>query len=196
MNAAVAMQVLSREHGLALQSIYAEMILGWARGRLYSAEAGAEELKQWLGEYGKLGVIVHAPFVHALLAELELEALGAETALARIEEGLAIAQRTGIRCDLAFLHRLRGDVLLRRDPSDRSGAEDAYRAAIAIAKEQGARSYELLASLALAKLLPIDRPPGRSPRHPRAGARRFCADARDARDRRGAGAARGAGGDR
>ena len=152
MNATEAMRVLSREHGLALQSIYAEMNLGWARGRLYGAAAGAEELKHWLGSYGKLGVSVHAPFYHGLLAELELEALGAESALARIEEGLAIAQQTGIRCDLAFLHRLRGDILLKRDPAERAPAEEAYRTAIAIAKQQGARSCGLRAALSLAKL--------------------------------------------
>ena len=44
--------------------------------------------------------------------------------------------------------------------------------------------------------LSIDRPPRRSPRRPRAGARRLCADAGNAGDRRGAGAARGARGDR
>ena len=151
MNAAEALRVLGREHGMALQLIYAEMNLAWARGRLYGAAAGAEELKHWLGSYGKLGVNVHAPFFHGLLAELEFEALGAESALA-LEEGLAIAQQTGIRCDLAFLHRLRGDILLKRGPPDRAAAGEAYRTAIAIAKEQGARSYELLASLSLAKL--------------------------------------------
>ena len=51
-----------------------------------------------------------------------------------------------------YLHRLRGDILLKRDPADPAPAEDAYRTAIAIAKQQGARSYELLASLSLAKL--------------------------------------------
>jgi hypothetical protein len=51
-----------------------------------------------------------------------------------------------------YLHRLRGDILLKRDPADPAPAEDAYRTAIAIAKKQGARSYELLASLSLAKL--------------------------------------------
>jgi hypothetical protein len=52
----------------------------------------------------------------------------------------------------AFLHRLRGDILLKRDPANPAPAEDAYQTAIAVAKQQGARSYELLASLALAKL--------------------------------------------
>jgi hypothetical protein len=45
-----------------------------------------------------------------------------------------------------------GDILLKRDPANPAPAEDAYRTAIAVAKEQSARSYELLASLALAKL--------------------------------------------
>ena len=38
---------------------------------------------------------------------------------------------------------------IRRNPAP---AEDAFQTAIAIAKEQGARSYEPLASLSLAKL--------------------------------------------
>jgi hypothetical protein len=46
-----------------------------------------------------------------------------------------------------------------RGPLERATVEEAYRTAIAIAKEQSARSYELLASLALAKLYrSTDRP--------------------------------------
>jgi predicted negative regulator of RcsB-dependent stress response len=58
-----------------------------------------------------------------------------------------------------YLHRLRGDILLKRDPSDPAPAEDAYRTAMAIAKQQSARSYELLASLSLAKLYRSTRRP-------------------------------------
>jgi hypothetical protein len=50
------------------------------------------------------------------------------------------------------LQRLRGDIFLKRDPANRGLIEEAFRGAIAIAKQQGARSYELLASLSLAKL--------------------------------------------
>jgi ATP/maltotriose-dependent transcriptional regulator MalT len=57
-----------------------------------------------------------------------------------------------LRCDLGFLHRLRGDILLKRHRNDPVPAEEAYRTAIDIAKRQRARSYELLASLSLAKL--------------------------------------------
>src|SRR5262249_7354431 len=41
---------------------------------------------------------------------------------------------------------------LKRNSVDLALAQDAYEAAIAVAKQQGARSYNLLASLSLAKL--------------------------------------------
>ena len=65
---------------------------------------------------------------------------------------MAISEETGERITDSYLYRLRGDILLKCDPADPAPAEEAYRTAIAVAKEQGARSYELLASLALAKL--------------------------------------------
>jgi len=93
-----------------------------------------------------------APFFHEMLAELEAAARGPDSALIEIDNGLTIAEETGVRFMDPYLHRLRGDILLKRDPADPAPAEDAYRTAIAIAKQQGARSYELLASLSLAKL--------------------------------------------
>ena len=71
--------------------------------------------------------------------------------LRRIDEALALANETGEHWTDALLHRIRGAILLKRDPANTAPAEEAYRTAIAIAKDQGARSYELLASLALAK---------------------------------------------
>ena len=87
-----------------------------------------------------------------LLADPELEALGADSAVARIDEALVSADQATNFVSLPFLHRLRGDILLKRNPPNIAPAEHAYRTAIAIAKRQGARSYELLASLSLAKL--------------------------------------------
>ena len=119
----------------------------------------------------------------ALLAELEAETLGAESALARIDEAMALAHQVENRCDLAFLHRLRGEILLKRDPANPAPAEEAFQTAIAIAKQQGARSCGLRAALVARQALSIDRPPRRRPRRPRARARRLFADARNARDR-------------
>ena len=43
-------------------------------------------------------------------------------------------------------------MLLRRDPGNSASAEDAFLTAIAVAKQQGTRSFELRAALSLAKL--------------------------------------------
>ena len=52
----------------------------------------------------------------------------------------------------AFLHRCRGEILLKRDPANTAPAEDALLTAIAIAQQQKARSFELRAALDLARL--------------------------------------------
>ena len=150
LTAAEGLEVLSREHGLAFWRVMAKLHLACARGRLHDPAAGAVELRLALADFADQGARYGVTYFEGLLAELEAKTLGADSALARIDEALALHGDN--RCDLAYLHRLRGDILLKRDPADPAPAEDAYRTAVAIAKQQGARSYELLASLSLAKL--------------------------------------------
>ena len=92
------------------------------------------------------------PFFQALLAEIEVEAEGAEGALTRIDEALALAQQSAEHGTDAFLHRIRGEILLKRDPANTAPAEEAFLTAIAVAQQQKARSFELRAALSLAKL--------------------------------------------
>ncbi len=47
---------------------------------------------------------------------------------------------------------MRGNLLLKCDPANPAQAEEAFKTSLAIAKQQGARTFELLASFALAKL--------------------------------------------
>ena len=82
---------------------------------------------------------------------LEAETLGSEAALARIDEAFRLSNAVEHGCSLPFLHRLRGEILLKRDPGDPEPAEEAFRTSIAIAKEQGARSPALLASLQIGR---------------------------------------------
>jgi predicted ATPase len=75
-----------------------------------------------------------------------------ESALARIDEALALAQQTGEHWTDAFLHRIRGEILLKLDTANTARAEDAFLTAIAVAQQQKARSFELRAALSVAKL--------------------------------------------
>jgi len=123
----------------------------WSSARLDGRETRAAELRQVLAAYIDRGDKYFVPFYQGLLAEIEAQD-NAGGALTRIEEALALAGETGERWSDAFLHRLRGEILLRRDPANTAPAEDAFLTAIAVAQQQKARSFELRAALSLAKL--------------------------------------------
>ena len=86
------------------------------------------------------------------LAEAEERAGDPDRAIAILDEALATSDRTGHRAFDAELHRTRGTILLVREPANPAAGEQALLAAIAIAKQQGTRSFEVRAALALAKL--------------------------------------------
>ena len=153
--AADASTKLAEEHGiepLCCRGSDVRVLGEWASGRLVDPEVGASGLRQALQACMAQGNKDDAPFFHGMLAELEAATRGPDSALTLIDQGLTIAEETGGHSMEPYLHRLRGDILLKRDPADPAPAEDAYRTAIAIAKQQGARAYELLGSLSLAKL--------------------------------------------
>jgi predicted ATPase len=50
------------------------------------------------------------------------------------------------------MHRIRAEILLRREPANTAAADQSVQAAIAIAQSQNAQSFELRAALSLAKL--------------------------------------------
>jgi len=124
---------------------------GWARARLGDPEAGLEEFRQGLAEHAGQSQL-STQHARGLLAECEAEEGSLDTALARIDEALALARQTGEHWTDAQLHRIRGDILLKADPEHLARAEQAYLAAVEVAREQGARSFGLQAGLKLAKL--------------------------------------------
>ena len=150
--AAEACVALSREHGLALYLALGALPLAWARAKLGDRDAGSAEFRQALADYASQGNKLLLPFYRGLLAEIEAERGGAEAALAGIDEALALAGETGEHWFDAGLHRIRGEILLKQNPADPAPAEAAFLAAIAVAQQQKARSFELRAALSLAKL--------------------------------------------
>jgi predicted ATPase len=86
------------------------------------------------------------------LAEAEAAAGDPGRAVVILDEALATCDRTGYSAFEAELHRARGEILLRRDTASPEPAEEALLTSIAVAKQQGTRSFELRAALSLAKL--------------------------------------------
>ena len=150
--AAQALLNFVKAHDIALYVIYGEIFSSWACGRLTDPDAGANQLRQAVASYLALDNKNAVPSFYALVADIEDKTGRTDSALATIETALAIAQENGEHWTDSVLFRRKGEILLKRDPRNPSPAEEAFQTAIAIAKQQGARSYELLASLALAKL--------------------------------------------
>jgi class 3 adenylate cyclase/tetratricopeptide (TPR) repeat protein len=92
-----------------------------------------------------------APGVLSLFAEAQRSAGRTTEAAGTVATALVLAEQTGQHyCD-ADLHRLDGDLLLTTGgPADEATAR--YHQALAIAREQGARSFELRAATSLARL--------------------------------------------
>jgi class 3 adenylate cyclase/predicted ATPase len=149
---AESLLALTEEHNMKTYADVSHVYANWARGRQLDPEAGALGLKQALESYLALGNKSSAPSFYGLLAELEAMNLGSDRALAQIDRGLEIADETGEHFTDSYLLRLRGEILLQRDLANSAPAEEAIQTSIAVAKQQGARSYELLAALSLAKV--------------------------------------------
>jgi predicted ATPase len=76
-----------------------------------------------------------------------------EEGLDLVTEGLTTAEQTGLRSGEAELRRVKGELLLMREPPDEARAERSLRTAIDVARRQGARLFELRATVSLARLL-------------------------------------------
>jgi predicted ATPase len=87
------------------------------------------------------------------LAEIYGKSGEAAIGLELIDGGLEQVSRTDERIWEAELHRIKGELLLIEDPESCGQAEQCFRTAVEIAQRQKAKSWELHATLGLARLL-------------------------------------------
>jgi predicted ATPase len=127
-------------------------LLGFAEWRMNRQAKSLIRIRDGLTREQERGVMVWVPFVESILASCEAEAGEIDLALASADRAIAVAERMGQSWCAAESHRIRGDILHKANLANVAPAEQAYLAGVAIAQRQGARSFELRASLALAKL--------------------------------------------
>jgi len=96
------------------------------------------------------GAEVWTPYLFALLARAHEIAGQIEESLTLLDDALQIVERTGARWFAAELNRHKGRLLLRQGHSE--AAEELYRKALSIAREQEAKLWELRAAVSLAQL--------------------------------------------
>jgi len=142
----------AREHGLKLWTLLAPQMVAWSNACSTHESADCEQMRRSIADANAQNLFWGEHVGLPLLAECEAAAGQLDSAQATIERSIAETQRTAVRFFEAENYRIRGEILLKRDPASTAPAEEAFLTAIAVAQQQKARSFELRAALALAKL--------------------------------------------
>ena len=148
---------VSNELGFKAWAAASKSERGCALIELGRVDEGIVELQQGISETrargAELGI---APFL-AGLSNGYRQAGRVEDGLTAVAEGLAVSKRTGDCWFDAELHRLRGELLLKRGAHAGSNVGDeacaSFRQALEIARGQNAKWWELRATTSLARLL-------------------------------------------
>ena len=141
---------LADEHGFSFHLAWGLIYRGWSTSALGEPEEGYALIAKGLSMHRATGSVICTAFALTLLAEA-CNKLGRTTeGLSYLTEAEQIIETTNDAFHEAELHRVRGD-LLNAD-GDVAGAERSYQQAIAVAKRQSAKMFELRASTSLARL--------------------------------------------
>jgi tetratricopeptide (TPR) repeat protein len=143
---------LAREHDLRFGRALGIFLEGLASAEGGASGGGLENMHRGIELLREQNVSWFDGLLKTALAEAEDQAGNTDRALEILDQTLATSERIGHHSFDAELHRVRGEMLLKRDPANPASAEEALQTAIAVAKKQGTRSFELRAALALAKL--------------------------------------------
>jgi predicted ATPase len=138
----------SNEYGFPQWSAGGLMLRGWARVDLGEVEAGLADLRNSIRGLEATGTLIWMQFAHYHLARALAASGRLEPAMELVERILAEIGASGGRWYEAEIHRLKGDIL-RIQGKSVSEIEPQYEAAIAVAKRQGARAWELRAAESL-----------------------------------------------
>ena len=123
---------------------------GWVKAKNADVTEGLSLLRAGSSAYCATGATAWMPLYIALLAGACEIAGQIEEGAARLDQALQLVERTGERWFAAELDRQRGRLLLRQGHPET--AEELYRKALGIAREQEAKLWELRAAASLARL--------------------------------------------
>jgi predicted ATPase/DNA-binding winged helix-turn-helix (wHTH) protein len=127
----------------------ANFLQGWLMVEQGQWERGITQMRQ-----GESELVIEArqqTYHAALMAQACLKAKQIEQADSVLTKELKRARDTGIRYYEAELHRIKGEVLLRRSASSQKEAETCFHQAIDLSRNQGAKSLELRAIMSLSR---------------------------------------------
>jgi predicted ATPase/class 3 adenylate cyclase len=149
---------LSLEQGFPCYLAWGTILLGWARAEQGSTDEGIAQITEGIATYQTAGAELGCSYFLALLAAAHGRAGQPQAGLDVVTDALAMVDRTGEHFYEAELYRLKGTFTLqcpgedRQDSSVQQEAQACFHKAILVARQQGAKSLELRATVSLAQL--------------------------------------------
>jgi predicted ATPase len=142
----------AKEHNLPNWGGQANMVKGWALCKLKEdVPVGQRLLSDVLANIFKGdGSLYHLAHYLMMDADIDIEANELGAALRQIDKAKETCADTGERYWLSEVRRVEGEIFARQGNDEL--AEQCYRAAIEIAQDQKAISFELRATMSLARL--------------------------------------------
>lgn len=144
---------LCRQEGFPGGLSWAQIQLGYATVLEGAPDAGIEHMLRGLAAVRATGARASLAQGHCWLADAYLSAGRPADASGALAEAFAVMEEIGERMFEAELHRVEGEIALCANPADYGGAERAFRAALATARNSGAALWELRAATSLGDLM-------------------------------------------
>jgi class 3 adenylate cyclase/predicted ATPase len=148
--AATALQ-FNAERGHGWHAVHSDILLGSALVAGEHDESGLTRVQGGTAASGTTGAGVLQPSFLALLAAAHARMGDPKAGLAALAEAEMRMGQSGERWQEAEIYRLKGELTLSMEGAD-AAAEQCFRTAIEVAREQQARSPELRAATSLARL--------------------------------------------
>src|SRR5262249_60731669 len=119
---------LAAEHGFSFWHAGGTVLGGWADAACGSVD-GVDRLRRGLAAWRDTGSVTYLTYYLALMAEVRANHGQVEVGAALLDEALAVAARTSEGLYEAELHRLKGELLLKRAEPAPWEAEAGFRQA-------------------------------------------------------------------
>jgi predicted ATPase len=142
---------LASELGNPFRRAVGEFWVAWCDFVAHDRPEDIARMRRALADFRATGSLTMTPYWLALIAQSQCRLGQRDEALDRINEALALIEDTGERTSEAEVQRIKGECLLAN--SDMTHAEESWRLAIEVARRQRAKTWELRATMSLARLL-------------------------------------------
>jgi tetratricopeptide (TPR) repeat protein len=143
---------LCADKNIAQEMLWARPVWGWALFETGQRERGLAEVASGLSEQATSHNALLRPYYLQMHAELLLQLNRVDEAEALLDAARTASRSTDQQMFAAEWHRLRGTILLAKNPGSFDEAQAAFDDAMEVARWQGAKLFESRAREALATL--------------------------------------------